>query len=210
MTVVAKRPGFAITARSAALIGLLLALAAALSVGIYNRALFPGIIGGAVQSGASQARDGFNNVAALIAGRSPGEREAGALAMLKPARKPEIHERALPKVRFPAKPLLPESLLVSPAIVPVEAAALAPPPLYHLLSVPQVQTLVGPPADLVTSPPGAPLIVPAVVTPSTPSVPSTPVSAAPEPSSWMMLLIGFAAIGIAMRRRRVQSNAPSQ
>lgn len=209
MTVVAKRAAFAIPARRAALIGLLLALAAALSVAAYNRALFPGMIKGAVQSGASHARDGFNSVAALIAGRSPGERQAGSLAMLKPARKPEIHERALPKVRLPAKPLLPEGLLASPAILPVDAESLAPPPLYHLLRVPQGQTLVGPPAEPITSPPGSPLIVPLVLTPSTPTVPITPVSAAPEPSSWMMLLIGFGAIGLAIRRRRVQSNATS-
>lgn len=209
MTIATRRAALAVPARRTVLIVSLLAFATALSVAAYYRAISPGMITGAVQSGASHARDGFNSVAAMIAGRSPGERQAGSLAMLKRVRKPELHERALPKVRLPAQPVLPESLFASPAILPVDAALLAPPPLYKLLSVPQSQELVGPPTRLITSPPRSPLIVPPVVTASTPGVPLTPVSAAPEPSSWMMLLIGFAAIGGAMRRRRVQSNATS-
>ncbi len=39
---------------------------------------------------------------------------------------------------------------------------------------------------------------------------STGVPAVPEPSTWMMLLLGFGAVGAALRRNRKTANSPAR
>lgn len=206
-----------------------------MSLGIYERSVGPGGLGGsgsyvgrAIGSAVNGGVNGFNSVAALLAGRSPGERVEGALASLKHKRQPVLHQRALAKVRRPsgARPL-------GTGIVPPQSAApfaAAPPaaasPLFNAVSAAPPATIipaVGQPGGgggtffpgvfspggggggvVVPSAPDVPVtppIIPPVVTP--PVIPPVvvPPSAVPEPGSWGMMLIGFGLIGWSIRRR---------
>jgi hypothetical protein len=180
--------------RGAVVLGLL-GLVAALSYAVYSKPE----VGAVAASSVTQA---FKTVATLLAERSPGVRPEGALASLKPARQPAIHERALPKVRGPL-PL---------AEVP---GGETPPPLYDLLAAPPLVALTdGPPIGIL--PPAG--IIPGTFhgPPSTGGgggggiviltvIPLAPpeASAVPEPSTWAMMLAGFAMIGRRIRRRKV-------
>lgn len=199
--------------RRAIVIVPLLALTAVLSLGIYNRTDLPGALGNVVHNATHEVKNGFNSVAALFAARSPGERVEGSLASLKARKRAEPHERALAKVRRPGQPGSLSSILSGPPMPPFEIALEAPAPLFNVVTspppivTPPDQPLATPPGGppLVT-PPSIPLIVPPIVTP--PITPVTPpVSAVPEPASWTMMLIGFAAIAHQLRKRRSSSNA---
>ncbi len=178
--------------RGAVAIGLL-GLVAALSFAVYSRS----DLSSAAATRFAQGFSSLNTVAALLAARSPGIRSEGALVNIKPKRQPAAHERALPKVRWPS-PL---------AGIGVPAA---PPPLYDLVTAGPVIGLAGPPPIdilppagggvpgifLAPPPPGGGggggiFIPPPAGTPLTP----VPLSAVPEPSSWAMMLVGFAMIG---------------
>jgi hypothetical protein len=186
------------------------AVIAALSVGILLRP----DLGRAVGEGVSDSIQGVRTVAAMLAERSPGERPDGALASLKPKRQAALHERALPKVRGPAAPSSPYQALVGTPPSPVVAL---PPetPLYNVVAG-------GPPAVITPAatgggggtPPGlsqVPLpggggggfISPptTAATPAIPATPVTPVTPVPEPATWAMMLVGFAFIGRALRRK---------
>jgi hypothetical protein len=155
-----------------------------------------------------QAVSGVDTVAALLAGRSPGERAGGALASLKHKRGIALHERALPKIRSapPVRPLA--SIVGAPAVPP----AIVPPstgPLYNTIAAaPPAVILPGASQSPIvfpalSPPPGGGLIVPPIVTQVTPPVPPeiTPPQAVPEAPSWAMMLIGFGLIGWVVRRR---------
>jgi hypothetical protein len=202
-----------------------LALAAALSISSFWR---PGGGGGqsnGVQSalnaganGVSRALGAVQSVADMLAGRSPGERAEGTLANLKHRRLAALHQRALPKVRRPG-PVSPLAGIVGAAPVP-PAQELPPPeaPLYNVVAG-------GPGAPVAALPPGAgpvvfpaippppgggggviippPAITPPVTSPVTPPIviPPPPSGAVPEPSTWAMMILGFAMIGRALRVR---------
>lgn len=213
-----------LASRRGAVIAIVVALAAALGIAVYNgRDMFrPGPeneIAGAFRNGIAQGVDGLkavgDTVASLFESRSPGERAAGALASLKHRRAPALHQRALPKVRRP--PASPLAGIVGAAPIPPVIPPVTPGPLYNV---------VGPPPPVALSPPVGPggpgggfpglplpgggggIIVPppAIVTPpDTPVVPVTPVTPVtpgiPEPSTWAMMLVGFAMIGSAVARK---------
>jgi hypothetical protein len=135
----------------------------------------------------------------LIQQRSPGTRTRAALVKTKHKRL-VVHERALPKVRMAVAtipPPQPELIdLVAPPlpVLPVSLEALTIPPLSQPSSAPGFP-LIGPPG----------IVVPPPLSPSTtPLVP--PISAVPEPATWLTMLLGFGLIGWRRRRRRFQRN----
>jgi len=211
--------------RRGAIVAAFLAVAVALGVAIFRPAAFTdrkGPVGEAISNqvakGVANVQALGNSVADILAGRSPGERLAGVLANLKHRRAPALHQRALPKVRRPASPLA--NIVAAPAapIIPPPAGT----PLYNVVNsapvVPAVAATPAPGAPPVifpgfTPPPGGgggiiippivetpPVTPPPVVTP-----PTTP--AVPEPTTWAMMLLGFAMIGFAVRKR-VYSSLP--
>lgn len=203
----------------------LLAVAAALSISSFWR---PSANDGssAVQNalnaganGVSNALNAAKSVADLLAGRSPGERAEGTLANLKHRRLSALHERALPKVRRPgaASPL---AGIVGAAPVPPAEVLPPPAPLYNVVAGGPGAPVAAPPPGggpvifpAIPPPPGGgggvilppPVITPPVTPPVTPPIvipPPPTTGAVPEPSTWAMMLIGFAMIGRSLRARR--------
>ena len=141
--------------------------------------------------------------------RSPGERTKGELADSK-AHEFIPHQRALAKVRAPELP----DTFIKPLFANQPSATDIP-----ALKVPAVLAESLPAAEILApvGPLNIPLIpivggggggggggvVPPPVTPNPPVIPETPVTpAVPEPASWALMLLGFGATGIALRRRR--------
>jgi hypothetical protein len=219
-SVVAMRRGSVITL-------CVLVVAAALGVAVFQLSISPDQIGAFGRNAATQAGNAAATLRALgttvgqiFETRSPGERLSGSLAILKPKRHPAIHERALPKIRHPLSPLA--AIVGAPALPPI----LPPVPNTSLYDVvkgtpaPLTAPLTGGAAPVVF--PGAPplpggggggVIFPPVVTqppetppappPETPPAPppGTPTTQlVPEPTSWAMMLVGFALIGGRLRR----------
>ncbi len=125
----------------------------------------------------------------LLADRSPGERDPGALFSTKPPRKAAApSERVLATVRD--RPLLPppteplfetESLVPEEPVFVTELALLEPPLIVDSLPVPIV------PPQLVQEPP---------------EVPGGPVDpgAVPEPATWLTMIVGLFGIAAMIRR----------
>lgn len=170
---------------------LILALASLMQV--------PSLGGSSVAVAAIQRAKSFVE---LMHQRSPGKRLVGHLAQSK-HKKLAAHERALPKIRKPTPvfaaipPIgeLPPALvdLVAPP-VPMQMASLA------AIPVGPFETPGGPPGFFLPPPGGFNL--PPGETPGSPPIEVPPVSFAPEPATWAMMLIGFGLIGWSLRRRR--------
>lgn len=202
-----------------------LALVGALSVATLLNPRVADAVGDGLNSGIRSVQ----TVAAMLAERSPGERPEGALANLKPKREAALHARALPKIRAPS-PTPYETLAGPPPTPPAPPEA----PLYNMVAG-GPQAVVPPTAAVVTpGMPGGPPVLsniptpgggggggggvfsPPVVTatPETPTTPLTPTppsppSAVPEPATWGLMLLGFALIGRALRRRRYAGPSPA-
>jgi len=212
-----------LTRRRAFLAAIFAAIAAAIGVAVFRPAFFPGAGPASDQLGRSLANVQAlgDTVADIFAGRSPGERLAGALAMLKHRRAPILHQRALPKIRKPASPLA--GIVAAPPVPPVIPPAGT--PLYNVVNAPPV------PVEATPSPGGAPVIfpgftpppgggggviippaveVPPVTPPVTPPItppvipPTTP--GVPEPTTWAMMLMGFLFIARAYRQHQLRSS----
>jgi hypothetical protein len=196
-----------------------LVIAAALGIAVFRPLISPDRIGAFGRNAATQAGNAAATLRALgttvgqiFETRSPGERLSGSLAILKPKRHPAIHERALPKIRHPLSPLA--AIVGAPALPPI----LPPVPNTSLYDV-----VKGTPAPFTAPPtggavpvvfPGAPplpggggggVIFPPVVTQPPETAPAPPpgtptTQLVPEPTSWAMMLVGFALIGGRLRR----------
>lgn len=208
---IASTAPIALRKRLSVAAGLVLLLAAALSIATFSRTGLATVIGDTASTGLSKIK----TVAAMLADRSPGERPNGALASLKQKRQPGLHERALPKVQRPESPLA--GIVGTPPVPPVEMPPAT--PLYSMVTTPPIsQTLIpggsgggSPPGQ--TPPPGGGGGI--VVPPETPTVPGTPVTpvtpAVPEPGTWAMMLVGFGLLGWAIRRdKRAAASVTAQ
>jgi hypothetical protein len=138
------------------------------------------------------------------------------LANLKHKRQAALHERALPKIRAPYGPPTAYEALVTPPIAPI--APLPQAPLYATIAG-------GPPIVAPGSGggPGGPPVLSNIpgpggggggtftppVTLATPQAPP-PAEAVPEPASWAMMLLGFALMGGALRRRGAAGLQPAR
>ena len=147
-------------------------------------------------------RQALDNAASLLAMRSPGERDAGVLLQTKLAK-----TRVLPTGRqrgSPGGPIIPEQRVLSGGRARPEPDRLFPaqdgplvlatdnplPPVSTLSSFPSAF----PPVSIGL--PGGGGIGGGV------SPPDAPVTAVPETSTWISLLIGFWLVGSALRRSR--------
>lgn len=163
------------------------------------------------QAAARQA----DNLLEMLEARSPGVRETGELTKIK-AERPQLADEPVPEERALGK--------VFGAPPPNGLADHLEPPTYSLIDgggdtsvVPPALTIAdfaptgtsagpvfGPPvAGNLILPPGgggaiaSPPVNPVVPTPETPAV--------PEPSTWSVLIAGFAMCAAAMRKRRWQA-----
>jgi hypothetical protein len=139
----------------------------------------------------------------LIQQRSPGHRTKGQLVKIKHRAAARPHERALPKVVIPAilPPGPPERLIdiVAPPI-PVTLASVEAIPIPPLVGqTPLPPGILFPPPSLIVPPTETPTPTPPIVTP--------PITAVPEPDTWMTMLLGFGFIGWQLRWRRRQPQA---
>lgn len=135
---------------------------------------------------------------AVFAQRSPGPRAPGALTQTK--RRPT--ERVLTQLRTPPAAAAPPPMPAAAEPPPVELAALLPDDPFVPPFVPG-EPFAPPPLPYVGPPPpaGPPPVI----------GPPPPFTGVPEPSTWAMLLVGFFAAGVALRRgRRVDAAAPAQ
>ena len=153
----------------------------------------------------------------VMAARSPGARPAGALTQSKPNRGRD--ERVLAEAL--TRPLGPTDAPGQAGIVPVVPGVAAPDvpvadvvPATALPGVTDVIADGGPgPVPSGYYPGNGITVVPNVgggggggggtTTPvTTPNTPETPVASVPEPGTWAMMLLGFGAMGAALRTRR--------
>lgn len=134
----------------------------------------------------------------LIQQRSPGKRTRAQLTKMQHKPKLVLRERALPKIRPPA-PVFPVVEEPPPLIDLVSSIPPAPVAFEFAEVVPPTQT---PPPEVPI--PLTPLVVPPIVTPPPVITPS----AVPEPSSWMLLLLGFGLLGWLLRRAQSSREAP--
>ena len=137
----------------------------------------------------------------LMGKRSPGERTAAQLTKTKTVHK-LLSERDAPEVTGVPANLAEVIAPPLPDIVPVDLG----PPQLALLGMPTLPggILMPPPSGGPKVPPGGgggccggP---PTETPPTPPNVPPPP--ALPEPGTWAMMLMGFGAMGVAMRRGR--------
>ena len=167
---------------------------------------------------AAIARSAPASLKSLLHQRSPGRRVKGELADTKPRRHAlapqrravRPHQRALPKVAY--APPLPESF-VRPLFgeeTPFITAA-ARPFVPDLLFAP-TPSPVAPfaPAVLFGLLPEGGGGLPGGGGTFSPTPAPVQLAAVPEPDSWALMLVGFGAAGIALRRRTRASTAPAR
>ena len=159
----------------------------------------------------------------VLAARSPGARAAGALTQTKNPKADAPSERVLagvltrPLDRFAAPGLgggTPGTTTGAVGDTVTEAAtnAEAPPVAFDGgIPAPVTGGFIGTPGGFVVTPGGGgggvttptPMPTPAppvVVTPINP-----PIGSVPEPETWVMMTLGFGAMGFAMRRKKVST-----
>lgn len=140
----------------------------------------------------------------MLQARSPGARTAAELTKTKvkrPLAKAAPHERALAKVVHPSlpKPFI-QALVPPPPELPPSGPLFA-----NTISSPELPQL----AQSNGPPPVVPPLIPGGGGPGFPNTPGTPGSpqppptpAVPEPVTWASLLLGFAILGLKLRRQR--------
>jgi len=192
--------------RTNGVIAAVTAIAAALSMALVVDPQFSRSVGERVSRGVH----GFETVAAMLAERSPGQRPSGALANLK-QKKSAVEASEAPIGRHVIPPVA--GLMGAPATPLIIPPVMAAPPLYNVVAgtppvsiIPAAAGGGGGPPILSEIPPagggiGGVVAPPPIITQSVPPPPAA-TGAVPEPASWAMMLVGFATIGGALRRKK--------
>lgn len=198
-----KRDGRAYRARARRR-RIVLASAAILSIALGTAFSVASFTGVDLANAAVQRARSFSD---LLNARSPGERTEGQLSNTKHRhavladRDAEPADIKQPLKNF-AEALLPtappEVIIDAPPQVPEFALQLPPPPVFF---TPPGGGVVTPPGGG-TPPPGGPG-GPPNQPPENPPPPPNPPPALPEPGTWLMMILGFGMVGLALRR-----NAP--
>ena len=191
-------------------------LAAALSVATLSNPKYAKAVGEGLSAGIQSVK----TVAVMLAERSPGERPEGALANLKPKRQAVLHERALPKVRAPAFPAYealagppPSPPIALPPEVPLYSTVAGGPPVALPLTTAATPGTPGGPPALSNIPlpgGGGGGIFSPPTTAATPDVPPVLVTPVPEPTTWAMMILGFALMGRMLRRKAAAGPEPAR
>lgn len=153
----------------------------------------------------ASARAAVQSAADLIRSRSPGTRTAAHLIKIKHADRPRPVARAKPRLRPPPAPIM---SIPAPPAEPLAFADTPFVPAWQPIAAPSVAPIGGTPAclcDFVYVPPfiggGGGVVIGGGGGPNPPPPPPPP-PGIPEPESWGMMILGFAAIGALWRRRR--------
>ena len=140
----------------------------------------------------------------LFAERSPGGRDSGALRSTKPERTAALgpEERVLPSEREREPPVDAPPAADNPVfgVSPEGPATSGAPPGGDTLPE---DSFGGASPFAPTFNPGQPEFLPFSQGPAAPSSPGpgSGITAVPEPATWAMLILGFFAVGVALRRR---------
>lgn len=148
-----------------------------------------------------------SDLMALLSGRSPGDRAAGASAnkTKRPLVQYKMAERDTPVTPSPAMAVPPAALAVAPLLAPPAAAAAVVPAAAAIVPAAAAGSGFFLPPFLVPLGGGGGGLT---VTATPPgggggeNPPPPPGPAVPEPDTWLMLTIGFGALGGILRRRR--------
>jgi hypothetical protein len=144
-----------------------------------------------------------SDLMALLSGRSPGDRAAGALAnkTKRPIVEHKMAERDTPAT---AMAVPPAAMAVAPLLAPPAAAAAVPAAAALVPAAASSSGFFLPPFLAPLGGGGGGITVAAVppVTVGEEPPPPPPGPAVPEPDTWLMLTIGFGALGGILRRRR--------
>lgn len=214
MPLIASRTGWqgAFATRRNGAIGAVAGLAAALSIA----AAWNPEVARAVDDGVHHIK----TVAEMLSARSPGHRPKGALAKLKQLKHKRMAAAPLGRHIIPpvAGLLGASGVPAVPVIIPAPVA----PPLYNVVAggppVPLPPPIISPGGagggggGGVIGPPifspiptpgggGGGVVPPPIITLAVP--PPVVTSAVPEPASWAMMLLGFAMLGSALRRKKL-------
>ncbi|MFL5297628.1 MAG: PEP-CTERM sorting domain-containing protein [Phenylobacterium sp.] len=116
---------------------------------------------------------------------------------------PGLPIAVLPPVAPAPGPTLPGTPppVVPPETPPVVAPPVTGPPVTPPVAPPLTPPVAPPETFPVTPPVAQPFTVPPVLPPSITQPPTAP-GPVPEPQTWSFLLVGFAALGLAVRRKR--------
>ena len=134
---------------------------------------------------------GLRNLASMFALRSPGERPHGALFSTKP--EPIRKARRVIERQDPIETVAIASQLLEPLALDVDELVLVPPIFPGVDNPPD-----SPEKPLLPPPPNCCVIELTTLDPPPSSPPTMPV---PEPSTWMMMVVGFFGVGFTLRRR---------
>jgi hypothetical protein len=140
----------------------------------------------------------------LLDARSPGDRTQGQLSNTKHKQVALAERDAEPAdIKQPLKDLAEALLPVAPPAVTIEAAPQVP---EFALQLPPQPTFFSPPGGGLVTPPGGGSTPPGGPggppnqPPENPPPPPNQPPAVPEPGTWMMMILGFGMVGLALRR----------
>lgn len=149
----------------------------------------------------------------LLNARSPGERTQGELSNTKhkhavlAEREPDAAD-----IREPLKNLAEALAPMGPAAVTFDGAPQVP---EFAMELPPPPSIFSPPGGVVIPPPGGtpggpggPPDQPPINPPPNPPPPNPP-PPLPEPGTWMMMIVGFAIVGHALRRDLAKARQPA-